>query len=94
MSKKLILSGAANGATTTGYQIVSADVLVSFGGTFGGATITLEMLEQGSWEPVTEGVFTASGQKLLHLAQGAEIRALTTGGSGTTALNLSIMPRY
>lgn len=94
MSRKLILSGAANAVTTSGYQIVSADVLVSFGGTFGGASITLEMLEQGAWEPVTEGVFTAAGQKLLHLAQGAEVRAKTSGGGGTTSVNLSIIPRY
>ncbi len=91
---KKLLTNTANNVTTGPYPLVSADVLVSFGGTFGGAAITLEMLEQGNWEPVTEGLFSASGQKLLHLALGAKVRAVTSGGDGTTSLNLSIYPRY
>jgi hypothetical protein len=93
-SVKKLMTGAGNNATTGYHSVVSADVLVSFGGTFGGVAITLEMLEQGNWEPVTEGVFSQSGQKLLHLALGAQIRAVTSGGDGTTSVNLSIYPRY
>lgn len=89
-----ILTGAGNGETSKEVTIQSVDVLVSYGGTFDGGTITLEMLEQGNWEAVTEGTFTTPGQKLLQLAQGVELRATTSGGGGSMAVNLSTLPRY
>ena len=95
MSKiKKLLTGSGNNVTTGPHPLASADVLVSFGGTFGGVAISLEMLEQGNWEPVTDGIFSQSGQKLLHLALGAKLRAVTSGGDGTTSVNLSLYPRY
>ncbi len=95
MSKRInILTGAANAVTTPSHTVTTVDVLVSYGGVFDGGTITLNMLEQGEWEPIIDGAFTGAGQKLLQLAQGVELQAVTSGGGGSMAVNLSIAPRY
>lgn len=95
MSKRInVLTNAANSITTTDHMLTTTDVLVSYGGNFDGGTVTLNILEQGNWEPITDGAFTSAGQKLLQLAQGVEIQAVTSGGGGSMSVNLSIAPRY
>lgn len=94
MSRRINLLTAAANTTTTQRTLQTVDVLVSYGGTFDGATVSLQILEQGNWEVVTDGVFTAPGQRLLQLAQGIEVRAVVTGAGGSTSVNLSISPRY
>jgi hypothetical protein len=89
-----LLTQASGNITTKERELLATDVLVSYGGNFDGATITLQILEQGSWEPVTDGIFTAPGQKLLQLAYGIEIRAVITSAGANTSLNLSISPRH
>ncbi len=89
-----MLTNAVNAHTSATYKVQSVDVLISYGGVFDGGSVTLNMLEQGNWEPITDGVFTSPGQKLLQIAQGIEIQAVTSGGGGSMAVNLSMLPRY
>jgi hypothetical protein len=95
MSRRVnILKGTATAATSGNFKMSTVDVLMSYGGVFDGGSITLNMYEQGNWEPVTDGTFTAAGQKLLQLAQGIEIQAVTSNGGESMEVNLSASPRY
>jgi hypothetical protein len=95
MSRRMnLLTKAVNTTTSSTIKLQTVDVLVSYGGVFSGATVSLELLEQGEWETVTDGVFTSPGQRLLQLAQGIEVRAVVAGGDGSTDVNLSVSPRY
>ena len=95
MSTKIsILKGAGKDVTTDPIETRSDNGLLSWGGTFSGETITLQVWEQTGWEPVTGAVFSAAGQQLLKLAKGKRIRAVTSNGAGTPSLNMSLESRF
>lgn len=91
---KYLLTNAPADSTSKPHKMVTGEALLSWGGTFAGETVTLETNEQGNWEPVTNGVFTSAGQRVLRLAQDIEVRAVVSNGGGTPSINVSLTPRF
>lgn len=91
---KTILKEAGKNVTTNAIRLDTDNGLLSWGGTFSGETISIQVREQSGWEPVIDGVFSAAGQKILRLARGREIRAVTSNGAGTPSLNMSLSARF
>lgn len=59
-------------------------------GTWGGATITLESFVDGAWRAVPDGTFTANFEIVRVNNAGTEMRAVSTGTTGPTALSVSL----
>lgn len=61
----------------------SGEFIFSVDGTFGGATVTLQLLSPDgtSWLSITDAALTAEGAVIVALGGGSRVRALVAGGT-------------
>lgn len=79
------LANLLTNASTTGQSIIVGGGPYTFSavGSFGGATIQLELLgpDDATWLAIPDASFTANGVKLLFLGKGSKVRAAISGGT-------------
>lgn len=88
----------ANGSypTTAGVALLHEVGDIDVYGTFGGATVTLEvlgLLGTSQWMTIAGGTWTSAESRDIIISRGRTIRATVSSASGTTSLYIQIRYR-